>query len=99
MATALTAGVRVATPNMVHAPILMPMGTAATCTNNVATGFFFDATEVVEAGANATTTTCAPGLAGYATRACVWNGATSASGVWAAPVSFCQRTKGGAYGG
>jgi hypothetical protein len=62
----------------------------ATCTNNVATGFFFDATEVVEAGANATTTTCAPGLAGYATRACVWNGATSASGVWAAPVSFCQ---------
>ena len=64
----------------------------ATCTGNVATGYFFDATEVVLAGNNATTTTCPPGLAGTATRMCVWNGPGSSSGVWANPISNCQRT-------
>jgi hypothetical protein len=64
----------------------------ATCTNNVASGFFFDPTEVVLAGTNATTTSCPPGLAGTATRLCVWNGPNSASGVWASPISNCQRT-------
>ena len=66
--------------------------TAVVCIGNVASGYFFDATEVVPAGANATTTTCAFGLAGYATRLCVWNGPNSQYGVWAAPTSYCQRT-------
>ena len=68
------------------------MATAVVCIGNVASGYFFDATEVVLAGANATTTTCAFGLAGYATRLCVWNGPNSQYGVWAAPASYCQRT-------
>jgi hypothetical protein len=65
---------------------------AATCTGNVATGFFFDATATTLAGQIAVTTTCAPGLIGNATRLCVWNGPRSATGVWAAPVNNCQRT-------
>jgi hypothetical protein len=62
----------------------------ATCTGNVATGFFFDASEVIQAGQNATTASCAPGLAGTATRRCLWNGPTSASGVWAEPFNNCK---------
>ena len=64
-----------------------------TCTNNNAPGYFFDPTTVTVAGATATTTTCAPGLVGYATRRCLWNGPNSAAGVWENPVSFCQRTR------
>jgi hypothetical protein len=65
----------------------------ATCTGNVATGFFFDATATTLAGQIAVTTTCAPGLIGNATRLCVWNGPRSATGVWAAPVNNCQPVK------
>jgi len=65
----------------------------ATCTNNVATGFYFNVTEIVLAGENATTTQCPPGSAGYATRMCLWNGANSSTGVWAEPYSNCKRTK------
>jgi hypothetical protein len=67
------------------------VGVAVVCTGNVAPGFFFDASEVILSGSNATTTTCPFGLAGFATRACVWAGPTSQFGVWAAPVSNCQR--------
>ena len=70
-----------------RAPLL-----AVVCTNNVAPGYYFDASEVIPSGQNATTTTCPFGLAGYATRACLWNGPTSQYGVWAAPASFCLRT-------
>ena len=66
----------------------------ATCTSNIAPGYYFDSAAVTLAGSIATTTTCAPGLIGYATRACVWNGPNSASGVWANPISYCQRTSG-----
>ena len=66
--------------------------TAATCTNNIVPGYYFDATAVTLAGATATSTTCAPGLVGYTTRRCLWNGPNSAAGVWENPVSFCQRT-------
>jgi len=55
-------------------------------------GFFFDASQVVLAGDDAVTTTCAPGLAGNATRRCIWNGPNSASGVWADPINNCVRT-------
>ena len=65
---------------------------AVTCTGNTAPGYYFDASTVTLAGQNATTTTCAPGLVGSATRLCVWNGPTSASGVWANPINNCQRT-------
>jgi len=68
----------------------------ATCTNNVATGYFFDATEIVLAGENATTTQCPPGTAGFATRQCLWNGANSSTGVWAEPLNNCKRMPGGA---
>ena len=61
-----------------------------TCTNNVAPGYLFDPTAVTLAGAVATTTVCPPGLVGYATRKCLWNGPTSQYGVWANPISFCQ---------
>jgi len=67
----------------------------ATCTNNVATGYFFDATEIVFAGENATTTQCPQGTAGFATRQCLWNGANSSTGVWAEPLNNCKRTPGG----
>jgi len=67
----------------------------ATCTNNVATGYFFDATEIVLAGENATTTQCPPGTAGFATRQCLWNGANSSTGVWAEPLNNCKRMPSG----
>ena len=81
-----------ARPSLSHRPQSHTRATAVVCIGNVASGYFFDATEVVPAGANATTTTCAFGLAGYATRLCVWNGPNSQYGVWAAPTSYCQRT-------
>ena len=62
----------------------------ATCTNNVAAGYYFNTTEVILAGENATTTQCPPGSAGYATRLCLWNGANSTTGVWAEPYSNCH---------
>ena len=63
-----------------------------TCTGNVVPGYYFDASQVIAAGTSAVTTTCALGLAGNATRTCVWNGPTSPYGVWADPVSNCLRT-------
>ena len=66
--------------------------TEASCTNNIVPGYYFDATAVTLAGETATSTTCAPGLVGYTTRRCLWNGPNSAAGVWENPVSFCQRT-------
>jgi len=62
----------------------------ATCTNNVVPGYFFDASEVVNAGEDAVTATCPPGLAGNATRRCLWNGPLSESGVWADPINNCH---------
>ena len=38
------------------------------CTNNVVSGYYFNAAESTNAGTNATTTVCPPGTAGYATR-------------------------------
>jgi len=68
------------------------MRPAVTCTNNIVPGYYFDATVTTYASAIATTYTCAPGLAGYATRRCLWNGPTSAAGVWENPISYCERT-------
>jgi len=68
----------------------------ATCTNpnqglSSASGFAFDVSDVVSAGEDAVTTNCAPGLAGSATRRCVWSGPNSQFGTWATPISNCER--------
>ena len=68
------------------------IGAGATCSGNTAPGYYFDPVAVTLAGANATTSTCAPGLIGFATRLCLWNGPNSAAGVWADAISHCLRT-------
>jgi hypothetical protein len=60
------------------------------CISNVAPGYNFDPTTATFAGENATTTVCAPGLTGFATRLCQWNGPNSRYGIWAEPVNFCR---------
>jgi hypothetical protein len=64
------------------------------CISNVAPGYNFDPTTATFAGENATTTVCAPGLTGFATRLCQWNGPNSRYGIWAEPVNFCRRMMG-----
>jgi hypothetical protein len=81
--------VRANTYTRAHPLCLSVWAAAVVCTNNVVAGYFFDATAVTLSGTNATTTTCPPGTAGFATRACLWAGPNSQFGVWADPTSFC----------
>lgn len=56
------------------------------------TGFTFDNAAEAFSGEDAVTTNCARGLAGTASRRCVWVDPHTPTGTWANPINNCQRT-------